>query len=266
VDRAGNLTIRGDRLANGITLSSSGEAPEGALRITGQDGTTVNGEAEVGALATGRVRVLLGAGDDLLQIQAEIPGEVTIRAGAGNDRVDLFGGEMRGALRIEGGVGDDVVTSNGPLQRRSVRIDGGPGDDFIGTYSFSCYDGSLAIDGGPGADFVAVDPPGNLLVLPCGVRGDLAVETRAGEDQVSIGTRLDGALGVALGPGDDVLDLCAVVGGSARLSGGAGSDLLADGGASSFLAGDPEIGGFESFGPASCLLFVALRLESGREP
>ncbi len=178
--------------------------------------------------------------------------------------MEFFGGEVRGELRIEAGAGDDVVTSNGPDHRRSVRIDGGPGDDFIGTFAFSCYDDSLAIDGGPGADFVAVDPPSNLLVLPCGVRGDLVVETRAGADQVSIDTRVDGALGVALGPQDDLLDLCAVVGGPALLSCGAGSDLLADGGATTFLAGAPEIGGSESFGFASCLIFVGLQHE--RDP
>jgi Ca2+-binding RTX toxin-like protein len=261
VDRAGNLTVRGDRFANVLTVRSSGEAPEGALRLEGESGTTVNGQTEVGVLATGRIRVLLGRGDDVLRIEAEIPGDVTIRTGAGNDRVERFGGEVRGELRIEAGAGDDVVTSNGPYHRRLVRIDGGSGDDFIGTFPFSCYDDSLVIDGGPGADSVAVDPPSNLLVLPCGVRGDLAVETRAGADQVSIASRVDGALGVALGAQDDRLDLCAVVGGPALLSGGAGSDLLADGGASTFLAGAPEIGGFESSGSASCLIFVGLQDE-----
>ncbi|MCI0636573.1 MAG: hypothetical protein L0206_22035, partial [Actinobacteria bacterium] len=222
VDRAGNLAIRGDRLANGITLSSSGDAPEGALRITGQSGTTVNGEAEVGFLATGRIRALLGAGDDLVRIEAAIPGDVAIRAGAGNDRVELLGADLRGTLRIDAGIGDDTVTSNASNHRGSVRINAGRGDDSFLSTAFTCFGGSLALDGGPGADFVGVDPPSNILVLPCGVRGNLVVDTRAGADQVSIGTVVDGALGVALGPQDDLLDLCAVVGGPALLSGGAG--------------------------------------------
>jgi len=259
-DGAGNLTIRGDRLANGILLSGSGEAPEGALRLTGESGTTVNGEAEVGVLATGRIRVLLGPGDDVLRIEAEIPGDVTIRAGAGNDRVELFGGEVRGELRIEAGAGADAVTSIGSVHGGSVRIDTGRGADLV-YEGFSCFGGSFAIDTGPGADAVSVDPPSNILVVPCGVRGDLVVETGTGADQVSIGTILDGALGVALGPQEDVLDLCAVVGGPALLSGGAGSDLLADGGASTFLAGDPKIRGFQAFGTASCLIIVGLHQE-----
>lgn len=254
VDRAGKLTIRGDRLANGIILRTSGDAPEGALRIEGESGTTVNGQAEVGVLATGRIRVLLGAGDDFVRIEAEIPGGVTIRTGAGNDRVELFGGEIRGELRIEAGAGDDAVTSIGSMHGGSVRVDTGPGADLV-YEGFSCFGGSFAIDTGPGADVVGVDPPGNILVVPCGVRGDLVVDTRRGADQVSIGTTVDGALGVALGPQDDLLDLCAVVGGPALLSGGAGSDLLADD-ASTFLGGDPEIGGFESFPFGVCLIIV----------
>ena len=87
-----SLFIRGDTQSNQIEIARSNDG-EGNIRVTGVDGTTVNGQAEV-----------LLEGND-----AVISNDFRINMGRGDDTVKLIGVTAGGLTNIYGSYGDDVI-------------------------------------------------------------------------------------------------------------------------------------------------------------
>jgi hypothetical protein len=152
-------------------------------------GTLLDGEADpVTVTGVRNIHVNLGDGNDLVAVVgANIRGNLSVRAGVGDDRVLVGTGE--GAAELEGLLPDDVAVK--------VR-------------------GSLSISTNGGADTVAVDSTGATL---------LSINTGEDDDNVSLGAeaaegatlsslndstarvRAGGAVLVNLGAGNDGLNL-----------------------------------------------------------
>ncbi len=130
----GNLIVRGNRAGNQIVIGQAGLA-DGQFRITGEDGTTVNGLAGVVVVdgVTGAVRVKLGGGDDVLKLaDAVLPSELLVRAGRGSDTVNIEHVEVGGGVAVRTGGGEDEVRlENVVVGGRTVLHTGGGADRIV---------------------------------------------------------------------------------------------------------------------------------------
>lgn len=194
-----------------------------------------------------------------------IGGPLSIGTGEGNDRVHIDQANIGGQLHVETGLDDDVVRLGHPTpppsedptalvtdsemqsgtmpslrEARGVDIDLGAGHDEFFADAIKVNLG-LSVNGGEGDDALLAHHAwvgGPLSLLGGGgdgadnvdlahVRaGTAAVLTGAGRDHVRIVDSVFRVLGVALGEGDDRLDLRGNTAQWAVLLGGAGTDAL----------------------------------------
>jgi len=185
----------------------------GCVRPDEDDDTLVECTLIEAATTEDNVDVLLGDGDDTGYVDTH--GEVTLRGGAGRDRLSgtdvdrMFGDAgndvLAARLLTDGGAGNDVVTGAGSIR-------GGDGDDVL-----TGNDRGQTIEGGRGNDRIRAQG------------GKDVVYGNSGNDRIEGGTHSDKLYG---GPGADTVfgnsgnDL--VVGGPGRdtLSGGPGDDTV----------------------------------------
>lgn len=254
----------------GTQLNITGTAGNDTITVTASDKyyVTMNGATRTFDLsAVSIVRIVAGAGDDV--INASVPGNqhISIAAQDGNDTVSvstagnswvqggngddtLYGGAGSDYLMGEagndwvyGGSGNDNLTGDDG----SDRISGGYGNDTIyggnGDDSLFGQSGDDKLDGGAGADYF-VGGSGN----------DTAdYSTRTASVYVSLGTRYEVGNDGEAGENDNVLDdIETVFGGSGndvltgsssanQLVGNAGNDTLTGGaGADSMFGGDGD--------------------------
>ena len=171
-------------------------------------------------------RLLIGGAPEVHEVPSEGVRSVLVRAGAGDDEVDLFdaptgptSGPVSLPSRIDAGLGDD-------------RVFGGRGRDFVvggfGKDRIHGNDGGDWLDGGWGNDFLD-GGRGNDYVF--GSYGDDTVRGGEGDDRLSGGPGNDhvgfnGIGPLASEPGDDVL-----FGGSGEdwMVGGVGKDRISGG-------------------------------------
>jgi hypothetical protein len=202
-----------------------------------------------------------------------IGGPLNIGTGEGNDRVQIDQAGIGGQLHVETGMGDDVVrlghappppaemppatlaeSAKPPEMQpalrvaRGINVDLGAGHDELIADAVMAQHG-LSINGGEGNDSLHahhVGSGGPLMLLGGGGDGadrvDLAhvragtavVMTGAGNDHVRIVDSVFRVLGVALGEGDDTLDLRGNAAQWAFFLGGEGTDALHDRGGNRF--------------------------------
>jgi hypothetical protein len=212
----GDLIIKGDDLDNLILMDLS---PEGALRIKGLEGTTVNGSSDVEVSG-------LPFDYDLLA-----------RLGAGDDLLVIAGIDIGDDLRIDGGAGDDTIQLGGVFVDDDLEIITTDGDDRVDLVATDVGD-DLRIQLGSGAD--------TLLALGSSVADRAGVQTGRGDDIVQIAGNLLDTLAIDLGRGDDLLtvDFGNEIAGPSLFDGGPGGDTLADAQGSAF-GEPPVIKGFE---------------------
>lgn len=167
------------------------------------DGTldvNVNGE---------RYEVKLGEGQEL-----------TIRAGAGNDTIEVAP-NVKVNIVVEGGDGDDVITTGAG----DDRIDGGAGHDTIfsgaGRDDIFGNSGDDVITGGDGVNIIHGGDGDDAITAGAGTN---FIEGGAGDDAITGGGKSDILSG---GTGNDRI----VVGeGASRVYAGAGDDAIEDAG------------------------------------
>jgi Ca2+-binding RTX toxin-like protein len=151
------------------------------------------------------------AGDDTIEGLAGadrlegLDGDDTLRGGDGSDR--LLDGEGNDVL--EGGGGDDIISDS----YGNDSSDGGDGDDYVE----SIYGGNDVILGGAGDDEVIVD---DIFALH-----NAQIDTGADDDSLSLSDFRAGTYAVAMGTGDDRVQLIGMRG-TARISLGAGRDVV----------------------------------------
>jgi hypothetical protein len=124
------------RITGGVDAASIQVLPggtTGALTVTGVDGTTVNGAASATFQRVRSVLVLLGTGDDRVDVaDVFLPGNLRIGVSGGADRVRLLGVAVGGRCVVRCGDGvDDVSTDTRCVFHRSFLVRGEAGNDGI---------------------------------------------------------------------------------------------------------------------------------------
>jgi hypothetical protein len=217
----GTLVIEGDAEGNQIEITAGDE--EGTYIVTGLNGTTVH---ETGVAAAAEVTVMgveegveidLGDGDDSVSLtELSLHGRVSIETGAGNDVVNLTGGEdtpangeegedqaasvdIRGSLRINTGDDNDEVNIDDASLRGSLRIDTGDGDDTVSI-------GSELVDEPVVETALARFGNGNGLGRFFRGFGGFGFGGLFGED-IDATVSIRGGAHVELGEGNDTLDM-----------------------------------------------------------
>lgn len=191
----GDLVVTGDGQADQVTIIQSlqnGEPIPGRYFISGQNGTTINGQA---GLFFGNVT------DDILISLNGNNDRLTVGSGVDGDFI------VPDDLEINSGGGADVVTVDRIAVRDDVTINTEDGNDSV---SFKGTVGNLGdVDGG-----------NNDLTINTGARADnVLVRNTFVRDDVSINTGADNFT--------DVVDmLFANIGDDTNISTGAGSDIV----------------------------------------
>jgi hypothetical protein len=170
----GNLLILGDSKANQIGIQST---VGGALQISSLDGTTkINGSTSPFTAngVTGNVFIFLGQGNDVIQLggpslTTNLPHNLLIVGGNGNDTVDIANASIGGSVAIFGGGGSDTVAVGSAATATAVTVGG-----------------NLLIDGGLGNS--------TLAVFDANVTGNLTLVGNGTSDHIQVG--YDEGLGI----------------------------------------------------------------------
>jgi hypothetical protein len=256
LDSAGTLVVEGDTLANDILVGRTGS--NGEFFVRGLGTTTVNGAPEA-ILVADSVRISMRRGNDRVRVDGNIPGDVRVDGGPGDDQLDLGDPSIAGSATLIGGSGNDRFGIEGTLVQQALRIRGGPGDDVVDLF-FATVLQELVIETSDGNDLVLLRrvDSGALSVVTgrhsdevriedVGVAVDARIASGPSADMVTLGPGfvVGGALDVALSTGDDLLEIEGTeVTGPVVLNGGFGADFLDDGGGNVFSDGPPTIKNF----------------------
>ena len=209
----GELMLQGDTLDNKVVIVAGAEA--NSFVIKGLDGTTVRKQ------------------DDPAATEVTVAGVKSIRAdlGEGNDLIALLGGDIRGNVSIRTGAGGDRVLIG--------TIDNAP--ELAGTLPAGVnVGGSVLIGTDGGADQVAIDV--------AEIQGAISVNTGDENDVVSVGSTLEtdaparvqarAGIYMGLGAGDDSLSMNQVSArGAIAANGGSGDNTINVNDATSFVFG-----------------------------
>jgi hypothetical protein len=131
----GNLVIKGDSLANGITIAAG--TATGTVVVTGVNAggaaTNVNGTSN-GAVTltgfTGGVKLNMKDGDDSVTITGlTVAGDAKLKASGGNAKLSVSGSTFNGDLTTNLGNGDDTLTVSSTTVTDKARFKGRSGDD-----------------------------------------------------------------------------------------------------------------------------------------
>jgi len=218
----GSLVVRGDAASNHVVIDQSGLAP-GQFRITGQDGTTINGQAAVVLSSVTRdVNVRLGEGIDVIEMtdvavshdlivhgghsgdtlsitDGAVGRNVIVDAGQGDNTLNIDGTAISGRLTFSATWGVDTLNmSNDASVAGQVNFQPGRGENTCSVNGVSI--GSLTIDGRHGPSHVGVvqstiqgrmsvvtgSDVDNIRIDHGTLKGNLKIDTHAGADRVEI--------------------------------------------------------------------------------
>ena len=154
VTEGGDLRIRGDAGDNHILV----ETIEGGVRVTGLDGTSVNGLDSVELAGFDRNALFtMRRGDDTLDlIGFDTPGNLRIGMGRGADATHLFDSTVGGNLVVNGKRGQDILTRDqtsvgGDSNLRRIEVDQ---LDLAGVNGL--FAGATGLEGQTGTDVMQV--------------------------------------------------------------------------------------------------------------
>ena len=258
---SGNLVVSGDSGANELRVIQSlqnGAPIAGRFFITGQNGTTINGQTtgQFFQNVTGDLQINLNGGNDRLTLgdgisnsRFIVPRDLQVGMGDGNDVVNLNRISVRDDATIFTGAGGDSVTVRGSIGalagvdngQNNLTIDTGDRADNVwleNVFVRHNLNVNTGIDGftdavdihfanigndtdvrtGGGSDLVSISDD-NFV-------DDLTIDTGAGFDSVFIDRCHVDELFVNLGGEDDGLSLRTTSGRRASLNGGFGADTL----------------------------------------
>lgn len=186
VNRFGDLSIHGDASGNGVAITQNAN---GTYDIVGIDAgatpkpTTINGKAFVTVTVRRNVTIDLASGPNLLAIGGDtttvaVPGQLTIRTGAGNDQVQLSGVDIKLGTVISTGKGNDQVRLYTVSTKKSADVRMGAGADAVFVESANFLK-NFRVRGGTGDDLVAVGADSM-------VGRDTSIRTGSGKDTVAV--------------------------------------------------------------------------------
>jgi len=162
----GTLHITGDERENNIIVI---RACCDKVLVTGRAETTVNGGAgrvDVEGV-TRDIAIRLNGGDDFLRVEmvsgsAALAKDLRIRAGKGDDIIELLGVAVQDSTVIDLGDGNDIVFIDGVLNpneyvrpdfRGGFSLDAGNGDDLL-EFHHALFRGAVDVSMGSGVDAV----------------------------------------------------------------------------------------------------------------
>jgi glycerophosphoryl diester phosphodiesterase len=109
---AGRLLVQGDALDNSVRVEP-GSLP-GSVRVSGLNGTAVNGAGSIEFAGVRDVSVVLTNGNDHLEIvDLLLDGDLTVDGGRGNDHVSIHDSTIGGTVAFLGGAGSDWFGAEG---------------------------------------------------------------------------------------------------------------------------------------------------------
>jgi hypothetical protein len=258
----GALVILGDRFDNDIVVAA-GNNPGEVVVSTGQNNTTINGQAGPLTLTgfTGGCRILLRQGSDTLKLSGlTVAGNLTVDGGVGDNTITIDSGTtvranlwissngclnttiltdltVGGSVSLNGFRGDDVITADALSVAQALTIRTGWGNDTATLTN--CTVGHAATFGGTDVSLsgctlqgmltVNAGPlDGNVTVQNTTVAKALAVHAGPGPDAVSIqGSTLSGAVTIFTGLGADTVSIDGTtVAGCFSLDAGGGNDTV----------------------------------------
>lgn len=132
VPEYGLIAVTGDGRDNQFTVS---QQDNGTIVVTGEEGTTINGEAQqtFGYGAVNRLRVDGGGGDDRVALDGvNLPQDVAVLGGDGNDQLTLSQ-VGAGSLLVDAGAGDDAANLIAVQVSGTAVFVGGAGTDVLRT-------------------------------------------------------------------------------------------------------------------------------------
>lgn len=240
-EHGGHLFVRGDTADNQVEILA---LPNGDLQISGQNGTTVNGDAapmilegQDGQLASD-LRVHMGRGDDSILVDGvDISGRAVVYGGSGDDSIGFLRTEVGSDLYAIGWNGNDSISIDEVDIDGRLIVVGGRGADTTGIDASSVVGRTYLISGSGNDDLVVRDSVHT---------GDVFVVTQSGKDFVATdGLTAGGFLGVYTGSGrDDVFIADSNFRGRTAVNGQGGNDQLELSGDNDF-ASTPNVRSFE---------------------
>lgn len=194
------LDVRGDELNNNAVIT---QALNGAITITGQNGTLINGLPSVrfaNGLAIETLDVRMEGGDDRLTInRLNIAGDVNADMGVnllGRDTVAINNSSIQGSLFAFGGRDLDTINVSGTTVFGDVTIDLAEGAGRS-TVTNSTFNGSANLVGGEGND--AFNATGMTVGL------ELKLDTKEGSDTVNYSSSSASIANISTGLGVDLI-------------------------------------------------------------
>ena len=128
VDTDGVLFVIGDSLDNRVIVGRTGIP--GEFRVEGELTTTVNGQPSVVLLADS-VSIFMRGGNDFARVDGNIPGDVAIEGGPGNDFLTLGDPAIEGSAILLGGSGDDLLSAGDTFVAEDLTFRAGAGNDTV---------------------------------------------------------------------------------------------------------------------------------------
>ncbi len=252
------LFLRGDHLANQVTVSSVTEGESTTFVVTGVN-TKINGATDEVRLAATNLVVDLKNGDNSFVLGFPTPeapeapapgisgiqGNVTLKTGSGRDRVTLQNLDIEGSLALSSGSRADTVLIRSVDLGGNATLSTGTGDDRVEITDLNLV-GNFALDMGQGKDRATIFGDADHLGL---VASAVALRTGSGNDQVNMDHVKATDFVLDLGQGNDTLALNGAneVTGHVILRGGPNRDRIVVSGENNVLH-DPLLIGMENPG------------------
>lgn len=161
-----DLNIQGDAMGNSIRITPTATG----VRITGRNGTLVNGLPSVTFVSSGplvNVSMIMDAGNDTVHFESiGNIGDINLEGGEGNDLLSLNRANSQGNVTVKGEAGSDRAVFLNSSVLGDVNLDLGIGansiraENFIAGFNFTAIGGDL----NDVFSFGAVTVGGSLLV------------------------------------------------------------------------------------------------------
>ncbi|MBN00574.1 MAG: hypothetical protein CMJ77_15775 [Planctomycetaceae bacterium] len=156
----GDLRVHGDSDDNALVIASTEEG----IRLSGEDGTLVNGSSEP----------LI-----LFAEEGSIPDDLHVALGSGGDRLELLGLQVGDDINVNTSRGDDSILLSNVTAGDRIKVYSSSGDDQVVVEA-------VAADGYTARDLVIYDSSGDntISVRNIDLHRDLYVRTGSGEDKI----------------------------------------------------------------------------------
>jgi hypothetical protein len=219
---AGNLVVRGDGFDNAIIVDGEGLAA-GQVRLSGTDGTSINGSGEPLLLEgiTHDVRVIMPGGRSSVMVRdVQVGRDLGIRTGDGDDTILIQRVEVGGYLHVATFAGGDGITIEDAAVGGRGGLFSGGGSDWVRVEG-SRFGSHLILRTGAGND-----GQDWVVLRRTSIGGNLHLATYGGDDRIHLlGVEVEGRAGVFAGSGrDDVAVELSRFGGFVLVRGGPGAD------------------------------------------